>query len=134
MEGRISQGDQGPLPHPLGGFGNLRDPWLPCGGESAEMIQLFKPQGVDREAISRIREMVERQLPAELDDAAVMVQELKCLEPGCPPVETVIVVLVPHKPRKFKVFKSVAQVTEADVQAGISILISGTPAPEHAPR
>jgi hypothetical protein len=49
-------------------------------------------------------------------DVSVMVTELRCTEPGCPPLETVIAVLdQPGKPRQFKIHKAIAEVTFADV-------------------
>jgi hypothetical protein len=52
-------------------------------------------------------------LPA---DASVLVTELHCTEPGCPPLETVIAVLdQPGRPRQYKVHKAMADVTFADL-------------------
>ncbi|MDX2179034.1 MAG: hypothetical protein SFV18_05530 [Bryobacteraceae bacterium] len=51
------------------------------------------------------------------EDAIVMVTELQCHEPGCPPLETVIAVLRQGSPpRQFKLHKGVAEVTESDVE------------------
>jgi hypothetical protein len=55
-------------------------------------------------------------LPAE---ASVMVTELRCTEPGCPPLETVIAILdQPGQPRQFKIHKAIADVAFADVLQG----------------
>jgi hypothetical protein len=52
-----------------------------------------------------------------LPETAILVTELHCTEPGCPPLETVIAVMdVPGKPRQFKVHKAIADLTLADVQ------------------
>ena len=52
-------------------------------------------------------------LPA---DVSVMVTELRCSEPGCPPLETVIAILdTPGRPRQFKIHKAVADVSRDDV-------------------
>ena len=52
------------------------------------------------------------------DSATVFVTELRCSEPGCPPLETVIAVLdTPGKPRQHKIPKAIADVTFADVLA-----------------
>ena len=49
-------------------------------------------------------------------DVCVMVTELRCTEPGCPPLETVIAILdQPGHPRQFKIHKAIAEVTFADV-------------------
>jgi len=54
------------------------------------------------------------------EDDAVAVNELRCSEPGCPPIETVIVLLrAGCKPRQVKVHKPVAEVTVEDLQAAI---------------
>jgi len=50
------------------------------------------------------------------EGATVMVSELRCTEPGCPPLETVIALLGAGGTRQFKLHKALADVTEADVQ------------------
>jgi len=51
------------------------------------------------------------------DDIAVMVTELRCTEPGCPPLETVIAVLSQSvQPRQYKIHKALAEVTHADIR------------------
>jgi hypothetical protein len=43
-------------------------------------------------------------------DASVMVTELRCAEPGCPPLETIIAILdQPGQPRQFKIHKAIAE-------------------------
>ena len=50
------------------------------------------------------------------EDAAVTVMELRCAEPGCPPLETVIALLGrPGQPRQYKLPKGLAEVTFDDV-------------------
>jgi hypothetical protein len=52
------------------------------------------------------------------DDVAVMVTELRCTEPGCPPMETVVAVLDGLGPtRQYKIHKPLADVTREDVRA-----------------
>jgi hypothetical protein len=52
------------------------------------------------------------------DDVAVMVTELHCTEPGCPPLETVVAVLGANGPvRQYKVRKPLADVTREDIRA-----------------
>lgn len=52
------------------------------------------------------------------DDDAVIVNELRCTEPGCPPVETVVALLRSgHEPRQVKIHKQVVDVTEDDLRA-----------------
>eukprot|EP01043_Picozoa_sp_COSAG02_P015378 COSAG02_NODE_655_length_18811_cov_23.089515_1_plen_499_part_10 len=48
-------------------------------------------------------------------DVTLMVAELECREPGCPPVETVVSVLDKANPQKIKIIKAMSDVMEADV-------------------
>jgi hypothetical protein len=49
-------------------------------------------------------------------DVTVMVTELRCQEPGCPPLETVVAILdTPGQPRQFKIHKAIAEVTFPDI-------------------
>jgi hypothetical protein len=51
-------------------------------------------------------------------DTPVLVTELRCTEPGCPPIETVIAILDrPGEPRQHKIHKPLAEITRADVRA-----------------
>lgn len=49
------------------------------------------------------------------DDVRILVTELACTEPGCPPTETVIALMRPGAPKQFKIHKPLADVTEEDV-------------------
>ncbi len=50
------------------------------------------------------------------EDTVVMVTELRCTEPGCPPLETVIALLDgPGSKRQYKLHKGVADVTREDI-------------------
>jgi nitrate reductase delta subunit len=49
------------------------------------------------------------------DDETVMVSELACGVPGCPPIETHVVFWTPAGRHHFKIFKPLAQVTEDDL-------------------
>jgi hypothetical protein len=50
------------------------------------------------------------------EESAVMVTELRCTEPGCPPLETVIVVLAPDGAKKqYKLHKALSDVTIEDI-------------------
>jgi hypothetical protein len=51
------------------------------------------------------------------DKTTVMVTELECREPGCPPVETVIAVLEgPGRRRQYKIHTLAADVSRSDVE------------------
>jgi hypothetical protein len=54
------------------------------------------------------------------DETTVMVAELACSEPGCPPLETVIALLAPRGRTDFKIHKGLCDVTEADVLDGLA--------------
>ncbi|MGA8692392.1 MAG: hypothetical protein WB689_00840 [Xanthobacteraceae bacterium] len=49
------------------------------------------------------------------DDETVMVSELACNVPGCPPIETHVVFWTAAGRHHFKIFKPLAQVTEDDL-------------------
>ncbi len=52
------------------------------------------------------------------DDMPLMVTELHCSEPDCPPVETVIAVMaLPGAPRQYKLLQPLATIQESDVAA-----------------
>jgi hypothetical protein len=73
-----------------------------------------KPKAAGRRT-AEIKEWVLEvfRLPA---DVAVMVTELRCQEPGCPPLETVVAILdTPGQPRQFAIHKALAEVTFADL-------------------
>ena len=59
-----------------------------------------------------------RTLWALSDETTVMVTELECREPGCPPIETVIAVLEgPGRTTQYKIHKAADEVSQADVEA-----------------
>ncbi len=67
--------------------------------------------------VGQIKEWV-RQHFALSDEAVVMVTELRCSEPGCPPLETVIAILDgPGSRRQHKLHKSVAELEAEDIAA-----------------
>lgn len=67
--------------------------------------------------IARIKDWV-RDRFALGDDVVVMVTELRCSEPGCPPLETVIAILDgPGSKRQYKLHKGTAEVVRQDIIA-----------------
>lgn len=55
------------------------------------------------------------------DDDVVVVNELQCREPDCPPIETVVALLRSGaEPRQVKVHKPAVDVTEEDVRNAMS--------------
>lgn len=82
------------------------------------MIDFFgsRPQP-DQAASARIKGWVAQHL-ALPGEVTVMVTELRCSEPGCPPLETVIALLQAGQPtRQHKIHKGIADVTERDIAA-----------------
>jgi hypothetical protein len=54
------------------------------------------------------------------EDDTILVSELCCTEPGCPPVETVVAHLrAGAAPRRVKVHKPVVEVSEDDLRGAI---------------
>lgn len=52
------------------------------------------------------------------DEATVMVTELECREPGCPPIETVIAVLKgPGQTRQYKIHRTADEIGLPDIEA-----------------
>jgi nitrate reductase delta subunit len=64
-------------------------------------------------ALGRVRDWVRERF--KLDETAILVAEVACAVPGCPPVETVIAFWDAGQRHHFKVFKPVALVTAADL-------------------
>jgi hypothetical protein len=78
----------------------------------------------------QLRELKEtvRALLALDDDTAVMVRQLTCAEPGCPPLETVVAVLpMDGAARRWTLHRSAAEITEDDLRAA---LLTPTKEPE----
>ena len=79
------------------------------------------------EAVRNCRDWAVRFLQGALDpginsadELTLSVLELKCLEPGCPPMETCFAVLNEGIDCKFKVLKALLEVTEADVAFSVA--------------
>jgi len=77
---------------------------------------LGPPPRVDAAVAERIKAWA-RELFAVPADASVRVAQLACREPGCPPLETVVLVSVADAPTvHHKFHKPAADVTRADLQ------------------
>jgi nitrate reductase delta subunit len=69
----------------------------------------------DGAALERVRGWV-RERFGLTDDDAIMVNELACILPGCPPRETVVAFwTAPERRHHFKVFKPAAEVVTDDL-------------------
>jgi hypothetical protein len=61
--------------------------------------------------VNAIKGQARRQLKLN-DDDIVMVRQLDCTEPGCPPVETVVAVLPPEGPaRRWTLHHPISDIT-----------------------
>jgi hypothetical protein len=77
-----------------------------------------KPSANPEQAL-QIRSWVREWLSLD-ENAVVMVSELQCSEPGCPPLETMVAVLEgPGKRRQFKFHKPIAEITADDIDSAI---------------
>jgi hypothetical protein len=75
----------------------------------------FTTKSPDRAAaVARARGWTQARF-ALTDDETVMVSELACGVPGCPPIETHVVFWTVAGRHHFKIFKPLAQVTEDDL-------------------
>jgi len=75
----------------------------------------FTMKSPDRAAaVARARGWTQARF-ALTDDETVMVSELACGVPGCPPIETHLVFWTLAGRHHFKIFKPLAQVTEDDL-------------------
>ena len=73
-------------------------------------------RGIDPDQADRIKSW-SRSAWALSEETTVMVTELECREPGCPPIETVIALLEgPGKTTQFKIHKTDGDVTQRDVE------------------
>ena len=69
----------------------------------------------DPDAIRRVKSWARVALEAS-PDTAFAVNEIACTDPGCPGIETVVLVMEPGvKTRACKVAKALAEVTEQDI-------------------
>jgi hypothetical protein len=78
------------------------------------MLGFTKKSPVRDAALDRVRHCTRARfgLPAE---ETVMVSEIACAVPGCPPIETHVVFWSAAGRHHFKVFKPLAEVTEDDL-------------------
>src|SRR5438552_708406 len=65
-------------------------------------------------ALDRVREWVRGRFKLA-EETAILVAEIACAVPGCPPLETVIAFWSEERRHHFKVFKPVAAVSEDDL-------------------
>ncbi len=82
------------------------------------MLGFVKKSPEHRQALERVRDWTRARFKLP-DDATILVSELACTTPGCPPIDTVVVFWTEaDKRHHFKVFKPVAAVVEDDLPPG----------------
>lgn len=79
-------------------------------------INPFGPRLRDPDVAARVKRWAHEAFRVE-DDVTILVTELRCTEPDCPPLETVIAFLHAGtgKPIKHKLHKPLAEVSREDV-------------------
>lgn len=79
-------------------------------------VNPLKPRGGAgyAEALARIRDWTRAAIADE--ESVISVTELVCAEPGCPPRETVVLVMPPGRlASKIRIHQAMADVTEAEL-------------------
>lgn len=84
--------------------------WFSSDVEGGDSFGLPRTTGGDPEAIERVREWVRQRFNLSPEDA-IMVSEINCSLPGCPPIETVVAFWENGTRHHFKLFRPVAEVT-----------------------
>jgi hypothetical protein len=80
-----------------------------------QMLTALNKTAEHREALARVREWTRARFALGEDDS-ILVAEVACGLPGCPPRETVVAFWTADALRHhFKVFKEVADVVEGDL-------------------
>ena len=54
------------------------------------------------------------------EQVTISLNQLACHEPGCPPIETAIVI-VEQPPKQYKIHKSIAEIKRSDIEELIKI-------------
>jgi nitrate reductase delta subunit len=78
------------------------------------MLSFVNRTAAHSEAIARVREWTRARFGLA-EDTAILVAEVACAVPGCPPLETVIAFWSNERRHHYKVFKPATEVTEADL-------------------
>ena len=72
------------------------------------------PRGSELDALDRVRGWVRDRFKLT-DDETIMVSQVSCAIPGCPPIETLVVFWTAAGRHHFKIFKPLADVIEDDL-------------------
>ena len=79
-----------------------------------EQFGFIKKDERHRDALQRVRAWTRSRFTLP-EQSSIVVSELACALPGCPPLETVVAFWIGDTRHHFKVFKPVAQVHEEDL-------------------
>jgi nitrate reductase delta subunit len=77
-------------------------------------IGFARREAPDAALAERLRAWTRTRFALHAEDT-VMVAEVECVVPGCPPLETVIAFWIEDTRHHFKVFKPIAEVVEDDL-------------------
>ena len=77
------------------------------------MLAFSKKSPEHTAALDRVREWVRARF--SLGEGAILVAEVACAVPGCPPIETVIAFWSEERRHHFKVFKRLEEVVADDL-------------------
>ena len=78
------------------------------------MLGFIKKSPEHGAALARVREWTRARFNLP-DEAAILVAEVACMLPGCPPLETVVAFWADERRHHFKIFKPVADVVYDDL-------------------
>lgn len=79
------------------------------------MLGSFRKSAAQLQALDRIRDWTRERFSLD-GDATLLVTEVACSQPGCPPLETVVAFWTEGNRRhQFKVFKPAAEVLPQDL-------------------
>jgi predicted protein tyrosine phosphatase len=86
---------------------------------------MFRKDPVSRERAAQVRAIKEwtRGALALPEETTVLASELRCTEPGCPPLETVVAIMDAEVPRQFKLHKALDAVTYEDVESAAAKML-----------
>jgi len=80
----------------------------------AESMSTFGFRKAEHTALERVRQWT-RERFGLASDVTILVSQVSCRLPGCPPLETVVAFWVDDQRYRFKLFKPVAEVVAADL-------------------
>jgi hypothetical protein len=81
---------------------------------------MFGGSDESRSAAIRTLKICAGRLFEASEDDAILVSQLRCTEPGCPPIETAVALLRKgSEPRHVKIHKPAVDVTVEDLRAAI---------------